>query len=46
MKGLRHDSFFINETTVEESMPPDKKAPTGTSANILIETASVSKVSR
>src|SRR5215217_8136061 len=36
----------INATTVDESTPPERKAPRGTSATIRSRTASRSKVSR
>ncbi len=41
----RADCACINATTVDESMPPDRKAPSGTSAIICAPTASFSKVS-
>src|SRR5215208_7544631 len=36
----------INATTVDESIPPERKAPRGTSATIRRRTASRSRVSR
>jgi hypothetical protein len=41
----RDDSDCISATTVLESMPPERKAPTGTSESIWSRTASVSRFS-
>ena len=40
------ESACMMATTVEESMPPERKAPSGTSATICMETASRRRASR